>query len=226
MSIGATMKRTLGIGAIFAAALLLAGCFDLELTLKLHGDGSGTLSTRAIVSRQVVDFGHGRLPDSKLLGESGHVRHKTEIRNGQLVQEETTDFESLDQLRGIEGGRIEVTSQGRTFWGAERSRVRWVLRTSKQASDAPPPDPKVVEMMVKGHILIVEMDIPCTVMHAETVKLNFTSVTPFVSSDVISGSTVRWVVPLSALLATPNDQIAFDVECWSFAGIKPGRTPG
>ena len=223
---GAITKRNIRTAAILATALLLAGCFDLELTLKLNSDGSGTLSTRAIVSKELIDLGNGKPPDSKLLGESGQVRHKTEIRNGQLVQEETTDFDSLDQLRGIEGGRIEVTAQGHTFWGAERSRVRWILRTSKHPTDAPPPDPRVVEMMVGGHILIVEMDIPCTVMKAETVKLNTTSVAPIVSSDVISGSTVRWVVPLSALFATPNDQIAFDVECWSFAGIKPGKTPG
>jgi hypothetical protein len=37
---------------------------------------------------------------------------------------------------------------------------------------------------------------------------------------------VRWVVPLSGLVATPNDRIVFDVECLSFSGIKPGKTRG
>jgi len=58
------------------------------------------------------------------------------------------------------------------------------------------------------------------------VKLNLTSVAPAISRDLFRGSTVRWVVPLSALFATPNNQVAFDVECWSLAGIKPGKTPG
>ncbi len=80
--------------------------------------------------------------------------------------------------------------------------------------------------MMKGHILIVEMDLPCTITDAGAVKLNTTTVTPFVGNDILSGSKVRWVVPLSALFATPNDTIAFDVKCWSFRGIQPGRTPG
>jgi hypothetical protein len=43
---------------------------------------------------------------------------------------------------------------------------------------------------------------------------------------VFFGSKVRWVVPLSALVATPNDKVTFDVECLSFSGIRQGRTPG
>lgn len=212
--------------AVMAAALVLSGCFDLELTLTLNSDGSGQLSTRAILAKQVVDLAtRDRPPESRLLGESNRVRRKAEVRNGQLVQEESTEFDSLDQLQGIKGGSIEVTSRGGTFWGAERSRVRWVLYTTKGPSEAPPPDARLVESMVRGHILIMEMNLPCTVTKAHEVKLNTTSVPAYVSRDIVLGSKVRWVVPLSALLATPNDKVVFDVECWSFVGIKPGKTP-
>jgi hypothetical protein len=210
---------------IVAAAFALTGCFDLELTLNLNSDGSGTLASRAILSKQIVDLGaRTRPPESRLLGE-GRVRRKTEIRNGQLVQEEFTEFDNLQELRGIEGGSIEVTARGSTFWGAERSRVRWILRTSKHQSEAPPPDPRMIEPMVRGHILIVEMNVPCTVTTARDVTLNTTTVPAYISRNVLAGSKVRWVVPLAALMATPNDKIVFDLECWSFAGIKPGKTP-
>ncbi len=225
MSVGG--KRAFRIGAVLAAALLLAGCFDLELTLKLNSDGSGRLSTRAILSKQWVDLtGVNTPPDSKLLGNDRRVRRKSEIRNGQLIQEEIRDFHSLSELRGVEGGSIEVTSLGRTFWGAEQTRVRWVLRASKRESDAPPPDPSVVDSLIAGHIVIMEIDVPCTVTRADPVKLNTTSVGAFVNSDVIQGSTVRWLVPLKALVATPNDKIVFQMECWSFEGIRPGKSPG
>jgi hypothetical protein len=226
MSARPRWRRVVLAAAALAGALALSGCFDLELTLKLNSDGSGTLSTRAILSKQIVDLGaRGRPPESRLLGQHGRVRRKSEIRNGELVQEEIAEFASLEDLRGIKGGTIEVTSRGTTFWGAERSRVRWILHTSKRQSDAPPPDPRIVENLVRGHILIVEVNIPCTVTDARDVKLNTTSVPPYVTRDVLRGSRVRWVVPLSALMATPNDKIVFDVECWSFAGIKPGKTP-
>jgi hypothetical protein len=221
------MRRVFARGAVIAASLALAGCFDLELTLNLNSDGSGSLSTRAILSKEMVDLGvRTDPPESRLLGDGHRVRRKSQIRNGQLVQEESTEFSALEQLRGIEGGTIEVASRGSTFWGGERSRVRWTLYTSKRASDAPPPDPRLIEHAVRGHILIVEMNLPCTVSHARDVKLNTTTVSPYISRALLFGSKVRWVVPLSALVATPNDKIAFDVECISFSGIKPGRTPG
>jgi hypothetical protein len=219
------MRQAITRVAVIAASFALAGCFDLELTLNLESDGSGKLSTRAILSKEMVDLGvRTDPPESRLLGDGHRVRRKSEIRNGQLVQEESTEFASLEQLRGIEGGVIEVTSRGRTFWGGERSRVRWILHTSKRTSDAPPPDPRIIERMVRGHILIVEMNLPCTVSTARDVKLNTTTVSPYVSRAMLFGSKVRWVVPLSGLVATPNDKIVFDVECLSFSGIKPGRT--
>jgi hypothetical protein len=218
--------RGFRVAAVLAAALALAGCFDLELTLNLNSDGSGSLSSRAILSKHVAELGGGGdPPESRLLGDH-RVRRKAQIRNGQLVQEEMTEFESLALLRGIEGGSIEVTSRGRSWWGGERSRVRWVLKTTKRASDAPPPDPRLIESMVRGHILIVEMNLPCTVSHARDVKLNTATIEPYVSRAVFFGSKVRWVVPLSALVATPNDKVTFDVECLSFSGIRQGRTPG
>jgi hypothetical protein len=220
-----SMRRTIVRAAAVAASLALAGCFDLELTLNLESDGSGTIASRAILSKHMADLGAGRKPpESRLLGDY-RVRRKAEVRNGLLVQEEMTEFDSLEQLSGIEGGSIEVTSRGRAFWGGERSRVRWVLRTSKRASEAPPPDPRVIEQMVRGHILIVEMNLPCMVSRAHDVKLNTATVEPLVQRAIFFGSKVRWVVPLSALMATPNDKVTFDVECLSFAGIKPGRTP-
>jgi hypothetical protein len=223
---GARARKLFQAALVLAGALVLSGCFDLELTLKLNSDGSGTLSTRAILSKEIVDMGaRAEPPESRLLGDGRRVRRKSEIRNGQLVQEEVAEFSSLENLRGIKGGSIEVASRGTTFWGAERSRVRWTLHTTKGPSDAPPPDPRLLESMVRGHILIVEMNIPCTVSDARHVKLNTTSVPPYVTHDILRGSKIRWVVPLSALMATPNDKIVFDVECWSFSGIKPGRTP-
>ena len=102
-------RQGVRIAAVAAAALALAGCFDLELTLKLNGDGSGRLSTRAILAKEWVNLGaHAKPPESKLLGAGRHVHRKSEIRNGQLVQEESTNFDNLSQLKGIEGGAIEV----------------------------------------------------------------------------------------------------------------------
>ena len=80
--------------------------------------------------------------------------------------------------------------------------------------------------MLGGHTLTMTMELPCTVTRADEVKLNFAQVAPSVSRDLLQGSTVRWVVPLRALFATPNGKITFEVECFSFAGVKPGRTPG
>lgn len=219
-------KRVVCICVAAAAALALAGCFDLELTLKLNSDGTGTLATRAILAKEWVQMGaQGKPPESKLLGNGTRVRRKSELRNGQLVQEEATDFETLSQLRGMEGSDIEVTKIGNTFWGAERSRVRWTVHTSKRHSDASPPDPRVIDAVLDGHIIVTEIDVPCTVTQAETVKLNFANAPAYINNDIIHGSSVRWVVPLKALFATPNGKITFELECWSFSGIKPGHTP-
>ena len=177
------LAKTLACGpAVLAAAVLLAGCFDLELTLKLNSDGSGTLSTRAIVSKNVIDLGDvNKPPDSKLLADSGNVHHKTQIRNGQLVQEERRDFGSLAESAASKAAGSKSSAWAPPCSGAEKSRVRWVLRTSKRPSAAPPPDPRMIEMMMGGHILIVEIDLPCTVSEARDVKLNTASITPYVS---------------------------------------------
>lgn len=207
-----------------ATALALAGCFDLELTLKLNSDGSGQLSTRAILAKEFVQMGaHGAPPESKLLGNGTRVRRKSEVRNGQLVQEESTEFDRLEQVRGIEGGQIEVTRLSSSI--GERNRVRWVLRNTKRDTEAPSPDSSAVEGILKGHLLIMEIDVPCTVTSAKDVKLNYSTVAPFVSRDIFSGSKVRWVVPLSALFNMPNGKVTFELECWSFSGIAPGHTP-
>ena len=215
-------RQGVRIAAVAAAALALAGCFDLELTLKLNGDGSGRLSTRAILAKEWVNLGaHAKPPESKLLGAGRHVHRKSEIRNGQLVQEESTNFDNLSQLKGIEGGAIEVKSLGRTFWGAERTRVRWVLHTSKRPSEAPAPDPRILDSVLGGHTLTMTMELPCTVTRAEEVKLNFAQVAPSVSRDLLQGSTVRWVVPLSARCS--RRRTARSRSKWS-ASASPGSS--
>ena len=84
------------------AATLLAGCFDVQLGLKLHNDGSGAVTTRIILSKEMTDMAAaGRSkPMPALLGkDKRNVRTTSEIRNGQLVTEETVGFARLSEMQ-------------------------------------------------------------------------------------------------------------------------------
>ena len=135
------LERRLGrLVVLCGAAILLAGCFDVQLGINLHNDGSGAVTTRIILSKEMTDMAAaGRSkPMPALLGKDNrNVRTTSEIRNGQLVTEETVGFAHLSDVP-LSDDNIEVTNLGRTFFGAARSRIRWSLGSTHNDPNAAP----------------------------------------------------------------------------------------
>ena len=213
------------LAVLCGAATLLAGCFDVQLGLKLHNDGSGAVTTRIILSKEMTDMAAaGRSkPMPALLGkDKRNVRTTSEIHNGQLVTEETVGFARLSDVP-LSDDNIEVTNLGRTFFGAVRSRIRWSLESTHSNPNAG--DMKGMAAFLAGHTFTLSMDIPCHVEKASDVSINGISMAPSVHGDWMHGSTVRWQVPLATLFAgMGGSDVTFDVVCWSWLGIPSAKT--
>jgi hypothetical protein len=220
------LERRLGrLVVLCGAAILLAGCFDVQLGIKLHNDGSGAVTTRIILSKEMTDMAAaGRSkPMPALLGKDNrNVRTTSEIRNGQLVTEETVGFAHLSDVP-LSDDNIEVTNLGRTFFGAARSRIRWSLGSTHNDPNAG--DMRAMAAFLVGHTFTLSMEIPCHVEKASNVSVNGISMAPSVQGDWMRGSTVQWQVPLTALFSGMNGgNVTFDAVCWSWLGIPSART--
>jgi hypothetical protein len=214
------------------AALLLSGCFDGHYDIGLKNDGSGTVAVDLVLdtdlSRDVLKEGKGKFQqaDQSQLGKNAHSSQRVE--NGSLIISQRLNFKSLSEITGGNVD-IEVSSLGRSTFGVARSRIRFATsrnpgeKGQKQADDV---GDQLIDQMFKGHEMRVTMHLPCQVESAEPLRRDGAVYAPTVNKNWFGGATVEWRVPMPVMIKMdshggPHDFVA---TCWSFAGIKPGRS--
>jgi hypothetical protein len=224
------LTKTLARGAVLTAAgLLLAGCFDLTVDIGLKNDGSGTLTTEVVFSKEMTDTFKstgGKIPQPKNVNGG---RQTSTMRNGQMVQTNVMTFTNVSGLK-MAGQALEVSDGGRTWFGAHRSGIAWSSGGKPGKKGEPPPDknnPFYKAMMAQfaGHYVTVTMAVPCNVEHADPIKVNGKTVEPSVEGSWSNGATVRWKIPLLDMISDehPSDS-RFALQCWSWYGIVPGKS--
>lgn len=218
-----TKRRGISIAVVFASAVLLAGCFDLQFDLTLHNDGSGTMVAKTTLNKEMSAMAakDKDKPSGSLLAKNNkNVRQTAKNENGIVSMEETVEFKRLSDI-ALEGDGLEVTDLGRSIFGVDRTRIRWDLGADKKDKDREGGD--MAAQVFAGHYLTVNMQLPCNVETAAALSLDGKQIVPVVKKSLLNGSTVQWRIPLEQLFAGgSNAQI--DVTCWSWYGIPAGKT--
>lgn len=224
------MRKCLLLGV---TSLVLAGCFDARYDVNLNNDGSGRVAVDVVLDKEIsqdmlkrnakgMDF----QPDGSQLGKSAQTERRVE--NGQIIVRQTLDFKTPAEINAREVN-LTIDDLGRSILGVARSRIR--LSTGKHPTG--PKDindrtvgDKIVTEMFKGHEIRVTMHLPCTVENARELMRDKSVFAPTVKKSWFGTSTVTWRMPLAEYLILQNrrERDVFEAICWSWAGIKPGRS--
>jgi hypothetical protein len=225
--------RRLASGAVFAAAaFVLCGCFDVQYDVTLRNDGSGSVVTKIAYDKETSGYmtQNGAKPqtESKVLRNGKPVPKTSKMQDGRLTETQTVDFKRLSELT-MPGTGIEVIDMGRSFLGADTSRVR--MNFGKRGADPKKPGGespatnKMIAEIMNGHYLTVTLHLPCNVETANNLSIAGTKVAPTVEKSMFHGSTVAWKIPMAAVFNSSNNEAPkFDVVCWSWYGIPAGKS--
>lgn len=228
------LRRAAHMPVLLVMAFSLAGCFDIQFDVTLHSDGSGNIRTTAEMSKELSGLmqmdkdkkGKTKDRDLSILAKNNkNVAVETSVKGGRVTAIERKAFKSLSDL-SLGETRLEVVDLGRSFPGVDRTRVRWLSSADFKGMSKDNPearDPMILNFF-KGYAYALTLRLPCNVTNANEMKLGTVTVKPEIAKRWNNESTVKWTVPMDALLAAESGPPVFEVECWSWAGIKPGKT--
>ena len=210
------------------ATVLLSGCYDVSMDVDLHNDGSGTIAATSVMSKEVTDKFQrtGKGDDISLFADKNKAaRVSRKIQNGRFTIIENLSFQKLSEVN-LGDFNFEVIDLGRTFYGIDRSRIRWAIRSQSEGNE-PKTTPKdaAEAARYKGYFFTLTMHLPCHVAQAGKLSAGGAVITPTIRSAFWNGSTVVWKVPMELIAENDNAKPRiFEVNCWSWYGIQAGKT--
>ncbi len=210
--------RFLAAGLVLASLLMVAGCFDYDVTLKLNQEGHGSLSTALSLPAHLAGAESGRKLGTIVLPLP---EVESERKNGRLVISESAHFTWLHQLsarrvrfivKEIDHGPLDITSP--TFRitaelaSAEGDLPDRDIRPGTERELRRPPVRKLDPAEARarrylagtwaGHYLGMTLELPGQVTRAYPLEFGAEVVTPRVGKQ---RRVVRWRVPLGLLAA-------------------------
>jgi hypothetical protein len=216
---------------LLAAGLLLGGCFDAHYDIALDNDGSGSIAMDVLldkdISRDILKNGKPGLTTERKGGLGRNAVERRRVENGRIVISQTLAFKTLSEISASDVD-LEVRDLGRTFYGMDRSLIRFSAgdnggRRNQDGHDAFAAG--FAAQMFKGHEMRVVMHLPCTVEMANTPAYEDARFVPKVEKSWFHGSSVEWKLPMAAMMAMSEDGgTSFTVTCKSFRGIPAGRS--
>jgi hypothetical protein len=220
-------RRTAAVSVAAAAVFVLAGCLDITFDIAIDSDGSGAIAVATVFSKEMSQAAESKNsgPSEIMLSrDNKNVRVKREMKDGRYSVTESLSFKQLSDVT-LSESVLEVADLGRTFYGTDRTRVRWAGKQQPGKHSGEAKGDKEVSDLFKGYFYTVTMHVPCNVTYAGQPKIGGTVIKPDVQISLLHGSTVQWKVPMELIERDAGDgQPAFDLECWSWYGIKPGKT--
>jgi hypothetical protein len=222
-------SRIASFAAIAAAAFLLAGCFDVTFDIDLHNDGGGKVTVTTVLSKEMTAManqGGKKGPNAMFLAKHNKTAQVTsETRDGRLAVSEAMTFKKLSDLE-FGDAALEVTNLGRSFFGVNHTRIRWISQEEKKGKQSKySPFTNAVASPFKGFFFTLRMHVPCNVSKASKFMVNGELLRPRVFGNWLSGSVVEWKIPLDQMIGTEESTPrVFEVECWSWYGVKAGKT--
>lgn len=222
MRYNSVAKIAIRSGAMLAAALLLAGCFDVDFNVNIKRDGSGSIAVKMALGPQLTEAVKGEKMDGRkglLAPHNPGTAVTTAIVDGRRVVTETLRFAKLSDVT-METMTLEVIDRGPGPFGVKLSRVRLAPSNSRPGS-TPTPSGTISADVFRGYHYGMTMHLPCIVAKATPTDRDGKKLDLKVENSMANGATVEWKMPLVLMDASAP---AFEIECWSWHGIVPGKT--
>jgi hypothetical protein len=185
----------------------LAGCFDLDQSVSLNRDGSGTYGVTVAAAGPFGDALKNGKSDMHFGNNPNiHPRTTTVIANGKVSQTTDLDFKQLSDL-SLSNETVAIKVKGRDLFGFGKTHA--IFRRAmmvdnemrdRHQSDVNDEQAKALLASIFGdHTYVFRVHLPGAIDWIAPVYADGVEVKPQVTSDS-SGSTVIWRMPLLSMI--------------------------
>ena len=206
-------KQAVPVAVVFACALGLSGCFDLEQKVAVNSNGGGNYAVVIAADGLVGDALQKKHADIDVIGDQNAVTHVTH-RDGKTIQTSEVAYRDFSDLHlGDETMSLHV--KGKKLLGLGGTEVNFHrtfrLDDARHHHDDDDGDlgHDILTSMFGDHTYTFAVWLPGSIEHISPTRLGDRTVYPQVWADKY-GHTVVWKMKLVDMMLA--DRIDFDVD--------------
>jgi hypothetical protein len=222
---GLLPKRAMSVAVVFACAIGLTGCFDLEQKVAVNSNGGGNYAVVVAADGLVGDALKKKHADVDIIGDQQAITHVTRT-DGKTVQTSEIAFKDLSDLK-LGDETIALHVKGKKLLGLGGTEVNFhrtfrideARRHHHDIDDDNGGDlgHDILTSMFGDHTYTFAVWLPGSIEHIAPVRLGDRVVYPQVWGDKY-GHTVVWKMKLVDMML--SQRLDFDVDFAAHGNFK------